>query len=112
MNRAGQRRYGAVTPAQAAALDAAALALGIDTVQLMELAVSRLPGWRGGWSARGRGACMLWPAMAITGATRWWRRASSQAGDVRSPPWWCGSPNGSVRSARRSAPQRAEPAPS
>jgi NAD(P)H-hydrate epimerase len=48
MDRTGQRRYGAVTPAQAAALDAAALALGIDTVQLMELAglqVARLA-WR------------------------------------------------------------------
>jgi hydroxyethylthiazole kinase-like uncharacterized protein yjeF len=48
MDGASERRYGAVTPAQVAALDAAALAIGVDVAQLMELAgfqVARLA-WR------------------------------------------------------------------
>jgi NAD(P)H-hydrate epimerase len=48
MNTAAQRRFGAVTPAQAAALDRAAVDLGVDILKLMEVAgfqVARLA-WR------------------------------------------------------------------
>ena len=48
MDLAAHRRFGALTPTEVAALDAAATSLGIDVVQLMELAgfqVARLA-WR------------------------------------------------------------------
>jgi NAD(P)H-hydrate epimerase len=48
MVEVAQRRFGALTPVQGAALDAAAVALGVDIVQLMEVAgfqVARLA-WR------------------------------------------------------------------
>jgi hydroxyethylthiazole kinase-like uncharacterized protein yjeF len=48
MDQSAARRFGAVTPAETAALDAAAAALGVDVVRLMEVAgfqVARLA-WR------------------------------------------------------------------
>ena len=48
MDPAAHRRFGALTPAEVAALDAAATSLGVDVVQLMEVAgfqVARLA-WR------------------------------------------------------------------
>lgn len=55
MDPSGARRFGAVTSEQIAALDAAAAGLGVDVVQLMELAgfqVARLAWRMAGWRPR------------------------------------------------------------
>ena len=48
MDVTAQHRYGALTAAEVSALDAAAIDIGVDILQLMEVAGFRWRGWPGG----------------------------------------------------------------